>query len=135
MVNCQPGGRSCFGTNPLDVCEFAYTHGIPDDSCQQYIAHNSAKPLCSPLQICQDCSSPAPKEGEDGKVRWHPVTNYKNFFVKEYGRVSGASRIESEIFKRGPIDCGIEVTEKFHSYNGGIFEEHKGWWNINHALL
>jgi len=134
VVNCQPGGGSCFGGNPLDVYEFAYRQGIPDDSCQQYTAHNSQKPLCSPMQICQDCSSPAPKEGEDGKIRCHPVTKYKSYFVKEYGRVAGAPRMKAEISKRGPIDCGIEVTEKFHSYKGGIYEEHKGYWNINHAI-
>lgn len=42
--------------------------------------------------------------------------------------------MKAEIFKRGPIDCGIESTQKFHNYKGGIYEEHKGYWNINHAI-
>ena len=134
VVNCQPGGGSCFGGNPLDVYEFAYKHGIPDDSCQQYIAHNSAAPLCTGMQVCEECVSPAPKEGEDGRERCHAVTNYKNYYVKEYGRVTGADRMKAELFSRGPIDCGIEVTPKFHSYTGGVYEESKTFWSINHAI-
>lgn len=134
VVNCQPGGGSCFGGNPLDVYEFAYTHGIPDDTCQQYIAHNSEQPLCSAMQVCEDCLSPSPKEDEDGRIRCKPITNYKNYFVKEYGRVSGAHNMKMEIFKRGPIDCGIESTNQFHAYTGGVYREHKDSWDINHAI-
>jgi cathepsin X len=124
VVNCQPGGGSCYGGNPLDVYEFAFTHGIPDDTCQKYISYNSEVPFCSPMQVCQDCLSPVPNEGEDGRVRCHPVKKYKNYYVKEYGRVSGAHNMKMEIFKRGPIDCGIEVTPEFHAYTGGIYKEH-----------
>jgi cathepsin X len=134
VVNCQPGGGSCFGGNPLDVYEMAYLRGIPDDSCQQYISHNSDIPLCSATQICQNCFRPIPEEGEDGKIRCTAVTNYKNYYVKEYGRVSGATNMKKEIFLRGPIDCAIEVTPKFHAYTGGIFQEQKSYWDINHAI-
>jgi cathepsin X len=134
VVNCQPGGGSCQGGNPLDVYEFAFNHGIPDDTCQQYIAYNSHQPLCSPIQVCQDCLSPSPKEAEDGHKRCHPITKFKNYYVKEYGRVSGANNMKMEIYKRGPIDCGIEVTQSFHAYTGGIYSEHKISWNLNHQI-
>lgn len=135
VVNCQPGGGSCFGGNPLDVYEFAYQQGIPDDTCQQYIAKNMKEPLCTANQICQDCNPPpANKKEESGKIRCHPVEKYKSYYVKEYGRVSGAKNMKAEIYKRGPIDCVIEVTDKFHEYRGGIFEEHKDYWQINHAI-
>jgi cathepsin X len=135
IVNCEPGGGSCFGGNPLDVYEYAYLHGIPDDTCQQYIAHNSEKPYCSDKQVCEDCKSPAPKEGEDGRVRCHAVVQYKNYFVKEYGRVQGAENMKTELYHRGPIDCGIEVTKTFHAYQGGIYEEYKDKpWDINHSI-
>jgi cathepsin X len=134
ILNCQPGGGSCFGGNPLDVYEFAFKRGIPDDTCQQYIAHNSDAPLCTAIQICEDCMSPPPMADESGKERCHAVTQYKNYYVKEYGRVSGADKMKAELLHRGPIDCGIEVTPKFHSYTGGIFEEKKSFWDINHAI-
>jgi len=81
IVNCQPGGGSCNGGNPLDVYEFAYLHGIPDDTCQQYIAHNSEAPLCSSMQICMDCKPPAPMEGKDGKESCHAVKDYRNYLI------------------------------------------------------
>jgi cathepsin X len=134
VVNCQPGGGSCQGGNPLDVYEFAYQHGIPDDTCQQYIARNSDQPLCSAKQVCEDCASPAPKEGEDGRVRCRAITNFRSYYVKEYGSVKGAKNMKMEIYKRGPIDCGIESTPTFHAYNGGVYEEKKESWEINHAI-
>ena len=133
IVNCQPGGGSCFGGNPLDVYEYAYLNGIPDDTCQQYIAKNSDYPLCTDLQICQDCSAPVPAAGEDGTVRCHAVKIYKKYFVKEYGRVRGADKMKNEIYHRGPIDCALEATDKLSAYKGGIFEE-KGKDDLNHAI-
>ncbi len=135
VVNCQPGGGSCFGGNPLDVYEMAYIRGIPDDTCQQYIAHNSRKPLCSLTQVCEDCKRPVPKEDETGRERCVAVKNYKNYYVNEYGRVRGAENMKKELFTRGPIDCGIEVTDRFEKYTGGIYEEKKSTpWEINHSI-
>jgi cathepsin X len=135
VVNCQPGGGSCFGGNPLDVYEFAYLQGIPDDTCQQYVAKNHKAPLCTAIQICQDCSPPAARTKEEsGKDRCHPVSNYKSYYVKEYGKVSGADNMKAEIFKRGPIDCSIEATPDFHKYIGGIYEEQKEYSEINHII-
>jgi cathepsin X len=134
IVNCQPGGSSCNGGNSADVYEFVYKHGVPDDTCQQYMAVDADAPLCSAKQVCEDCTSPIPKVGEDGRVRCHAVTKYKNYYIKEYGKVSGAQKMKAEIFARGPIDCGIEVTTQFHDYKGGIYEEYKPKWDINHII-
>lgn len=134
VVNCQPGGGSCHGGNPLDVYEFAYLHGIPDDTCQQYMSRDSHSDLCSPLQICQNCVPPIPKENEDGRVRCFPITRFTNYFVEQYGTVTGADKMKSEIYLRGPIECALEVTQSFHEYTGGIYEEYKQEWYLNHAV-
>ena len=42
--------------------------------------------------------------------------------------------MKAEIFNRRPIDCGVEVTERFHAYTGGVYEEHKAFWSINHSI-
>jgi cathepsin X len=135
IVNCQPGAGSCFGGNPQDVYDFAYQYGIPDDSCQQYVAHNSPTPYCNPLQVCETCKSPAPDEDSDDKSTCSPVTNYKRYYAWEYGRVNGADNMKLELYERGPIDCGIEVTTSFHAYSGGVYHEHKDTpWEINHSI-
>lgn len=40
--------------------------------------------------------------------------------------------MKSEIYARGPIACGIMVTDKFEAYTGGIFSEKSILPEINH---
>jgi len=133
ILNCHPGGGSCHGGNPLDVYEHIYKNGLPDDSCQQYVAEDPEVAHCSDKQLCEDCPVPAPKTDEDGKKNCFARFNYKSYFVKEYGSVRGAEKMKFELL-RGPIDCVIESTSRFHDYKGGIYEEEKSHISINHAV-
>lgn len=49
-------------------------------------------------------------------------------------QVTLADKLKSEIYARGPISCGIDVTKKFYNYDGGIFEEHVTFPMPNHEL-
>lgn len=66
----------------------------------------------------------------------YPVKNYTCWHVVQYGHghtgrsvdllgqaVSAVDKLKSEIWLRGPISCGIHVTNKFLKYRGGIYEE------------
>lgn len=128
VINCHSGG-SCNGGNPAGVYELAYNKGIPDDTCQNYEAINPAEFNCSGMNVCKNCEPPTHPEG-----RCWEVLNYTNYRVSEYGSVSGAFNMKMEIFKRGPIGCGIQATPKFENYTGGIYEEHIGYPALNHEV-
>lgn len=127
IINCKAGG-TCNGGNPGPVYEFAHKHGIPDDTCQQYIARNPSQYSCSPIQVCQTCTGPV------GTQNCTAVTNPKLWYASEYGYVAGADRMKAEIYKNGPIGCGIDATNKLEAYTGGIFSQKLLFPRINHEV-
>lgn len=42
--------------------------------------------------------------------------------------------MKAELYKYGPISCGLEVTDGFEAYKGGIYSEHKTFPMINHEI-
>jgi cathepsin X len=131
IINCRAGG-DCEGGEPIPVYQFAYTHGIPDDSCMQYVAKDPANFTCSPSQVCQICNPPVPAAGQQSDCR--AVAQPKLWFAGSYGHVAGASFMKAEIYKNGPISCGMSSTTKFYGYTGGIFSEVILFPVINHEV-
>ena len=132
IVNCQAGG-SCNGGDPSGVYEYAYETGIPDVSCEQYVAKNLDKDTCDAIDVCRDCRGPPPAEGESGQENCWAV-DYKKYYVSNYYGLSGASKMKAEIYKNGPISCGISVTDKFEAYTSGIYSESSLFPMINHEI-
>lgn len=133
IVNCQAGG-SCDGGDPAQVYEYAYKHGIPDSSCEQYTAYNLQGRECTDFDLCRDCAPPAPAAGEDGLENCGAVP-HKKYYVSEYYAVVGADQMKSELAQFGPISCGIQATETFDTtYFGGIYSEHLDNIEINHEI-
>ncbi|TMW56047.1 hypothetical protein Poli38472_008695 [Pythium oligandrum] len=127
LINCR-GGGSCEGGNPGLVYEYAHRHGIPDQTCQAY----QAKDLeCDQFAVCETCW-PTEESFTPGKCE--PIKKFTKYYVSEYGSVSGVNRMKAEIYKRGPIGCGVHATDKFEAYGGGIYEEHVFFPVINHEI-
>jgi len=42
--------------------------------------------------------------------------------------------MKAEIYKRGPIGCGIHVTDNFENYKGGVYSENVLFPLMNHEI-
>ena len=132
LVNCRAGG-SCNGGNPGGVYEYAFKTGIPDSSCEQYVAKNLDTARCSPIDICKDCRGPPPAVGDDGQANCWAV-DYRKYYVSSYYNVRGVDQMKAELYKYGPISCGIAADDLLEAYTGGIFSEKKAFPMINHEI-
>lgn len=142
LINCH-GGGSCEGGNPGAVYEYLAKHGIPDETCQNYEAVDGE---CSPYGVCETCDPGVPPDPFiPGTCQ--PIVEYQRWTVKEYGHVhagadvdaagwpvSRADKIKAELATRGPVACGIHVTESFEKYAGGIYSEFHLFNLPNHEL-
>ena len=74
--------------------------------------------------------SPQPNDSSDNE---NSSVN-KRYFVDKFGSVNGAARMKQEIYERGPISCGIQATEEFVAYTGGIYSQFILLPVINHEI-
>jgi len=42
--------------------------------------------------------------------------------------------MKADLMKYGPISCGIDATNKFEKYSGGIYSEYKEKLSLNHEI-
>jgi len=111
IVNCRAGG-SCEGGDPMGVYAYGHTNGIPDQTCQAYTAEDGDG-KCSPQEICQVCS---PSNSSFSPGTCDVVKSYPIWKVGDYYNVpDDVEAIKAEIFNRGPISCGVDVTATFES--------------------
>lgn len=122
VIDCG-GAGSCQGGENLGVYEYAHEKGIPSETCNNYAAVNQE---CNEFNQCGTCMPNACWAIKEGQ--------YKRWMVSEYGRVTGRDQMKAEIAARGPIACGVMVTEKFMNYTGGVYAEHNDNFDIDHAI-
>jgi cathepsin X len=123
IVYCVPGG--CDGGDPTEAFSWIHQNGIPNDSCQNYVAKGDGNE-CTAEHICENCHP-------DGSC--NAVSNYTKYEIVEHGTVSGESAMMAEIFARGPIACGVEATQALEDFHGpGVFHGQPGQNNINHEI-
>jgi len=117
------------------VYEYAFLNGIPHQSCMIYTAKNLEKQgNCEPIDICRDCSPPSPPADEDGLENCYAIDEYKKYHVSDHYSLKGVSQMKAEIYKNGPISCGIDATRGLDEYTGGIYREEKRFGYINHEI-
>jgi len=142
LINCG-GGGSCEGGMPTEVYQYIKKNGIPDETCQNYEAVDGT---CEPFGVCETCV-PGQKPDPFLPGTCSAIKSYNRYGISEYGNVHGglwtdkvgnkvtlADKLKAEIYSRGPISCGIHVTDGFENYKNGIYSEHCAFCFPNHEL-
>lgn len=137
IVNCaSETGGSCNGGDPELVFDYAFTKGIPDSSCEQYSAHNLPEDefSCGAIDRCRDCTGPPCPEGQTCLDHCWAV-EHKNYHVSGMVKMDSAAKMKAELYKNGPIGCGIQATNNFEkTYKGGIYKEYIADPQLNHEI-
>jgi cathepsin X len=42
--------------------------------------------------------------------------------------------MKAELYKNGPIGCGIQATDNFVKYTGGVYSEYLTYPELNHEI-
>jgi cathepsin X len=93
----------CNGGDANEAYEYINAYSISDETCSVYQAKGWTNGLnCTQEIKCKNC---APNGG-----CW-AQSNYPIYTVGEYGQLSGELEMMNEIIQRGPIVCGMAVTQ------------------------
>lgn len=136
LINCKFGG-DCRGGNPAVAYARIHKYGIPDETCQAYRAEN--EDACDPIHVCEECfAGETPDTFWPGTCHLVEESKYRKYYVSEYGKVrGGVNAMKAEIYKRGPITCGIFASKQFTRFKGGhvIEEDAPNGWSVNHEVV
>jgi cathepsin X len=138
LLNCQMGG-SCNGGDHLATYKAIRDYGsIPYEDCMIYQACSSDSKEeackekkqfeCTPTNICRTCDTFTSHGGT-----CNPITHYPNATIASFGAVKGSDNMQAEIYKNGPIACGINA-EEIVDYKGGVLDLPHKLKMINHII-
>lgn len=138
LLNCQMGG-SCNGGDHLAAYKAIHDYGsIPYEDCMVYQAcsadsseegcKNKQMFECTPTNICKTCDTFSSNGGTCS-----PIKHYPNATILSYGAVKGSENMKAEIYKNGPIACGINA-EQIVDYTGGVLDLPNKLKIVNHII-
>jgi len=113
---------NCDGGDDADVYLYASKHGIPSESCSNYMATDTTCLETQPVSLrnkpeCYTCQ-PRDNSGNDRCAR---IKRFKKLYVERFGVCSGYDAMKQEIHERGPITCSIDATDDQDNYVRGIY--------------
>lgn len=126
VISCSDNDLGCNGGEAYSAFSYIHKNRVTDETCSVYKARgNTNGEKCSPAQVCKNCNPHEPCFLPD---------KYQTFGISEFGKVKGEQAMMSEIYHRGPIACGMAVTEDFENYKGGIFIDKTGDVSMDHDI-
>jgi len=122
VIDCGNAG-SCYGGDDIPVYAYGHETGLVDETCNNYQAKNQD---CKDFNACGSCKP-------DGSC--YAISTEVRYKIGDYGSLPvGPDAMKAEIFKRGPISCGIDATAGLEAYKGGIYSEYNTSPEINHII-
>ena len=116
LLNCaKKVAGTCHGGSAGGVYQWVYDNGIPEDTCQEYVARDG---LCTAENTCRDCSWPPPPGPRNCWAK--PEGQFPRHFISEYGKVSGEEAMLAEVFHRGPIACEVDANPLVNFTGGEV---------------
>ena len=73
--------------------------------------------------MCRDCTWPPNPAGDESLDNCEAVT-HKKYYVSEHYSLKGVNQMKAELFKNGPISCGVHATDNWE----------KNYTNINEGV-
>jgi cathepsin X len=126
LISCEMKDNGCHGGEPVYAYEWMSNNEVTDETCSIYQARGHDNGIeCSPITKCRNCDPHKPCFVPD---------QYPVYKVAEYAHFSGEKEMMQEIYQRGPIACGIAVTDAMEAYTGGIFEDKTGDQDVVHEI-
>lgn len=126
IISCEMEDDGCHGGEPVRAFSYMHYSEVTDETCSIYTArgHDNGHE-CSPMTVCKTCDPHVPCDIPD---------EYLTYNVDEFGHFQGEAAMMQEIYQRGPIACGIAVTDEMEAYTGGIFEDKTADMEVVHDI-
>ena len=126
LISCESPDLGCHGGEPVNAYSYIYNNYITDETCSIYTArgHDNGHE-CSSMVKCKNCDPHEPCYIPD---------EYPIYQIDQFGHFYGEKEMMQEIYQRGPIACGIAVTDEMENYTHGIFEDTTGDYDVTHEI-
>jgi len=126
VISCEQKDDGCHGGEPVNAFEWMHNNNVTDETCSIYRARGYDNGIqCSNITVCRNCDPGEPCFVPD---------EYLVYRVDEFAHFSGEQAMMQEIYQRGPIACGIAVTDEMENYTSGIFEDKTGDEEVTHEI-
>jgi len=128
LISCEHPDNGCHGGNPISAWKYIKDNNITDETCAIYQAGGHDDGVeCSNILECRNC----PHDHGDCFI----PNEYRTYTIDTFGGVHGEYAIMNELYKNGPVACGIAATPELEGqYTGGIFHDRTKAMQTNHDV-